>query len=198
MATYAPPPPRYGGRPRVDDRAALAGILYQLHTGIPWRLRCPPASSAAAARSSAGDGCATGNAQARTRSACAPSVGHQPVPIRRPRQAREQVPPVSPIGAASAGGLPVGCQHPRLDPVRSCDRRGPARQGAAWAAWAAAERLGVGAPCGASSRRNAWVCGQMRSWVIAIRCSAACSCRLPPRFSRCRCRLPEEAGMGTI
>ena len=24
------PPRRYGGRPRVDDRAALAGIVYQL------------------------------------------------------------------------------------------------------------------------------------------------------------------------
>jgi transposase len=32
------PPPRYGGRPRVDDRAALAGIVYQLRAGIPWRL----------------------------------------------------------------------------------------------------------------------------------------------------------------
>jgi hypothetical protein len=32
------PPPRYGGRPRVDDRAALAGIVYQLRTGVPWRL----------------------------------------------------------------------------------------------------------------------------------------------------------------
>jgi transposase len=31
-------PPRYGGRPRVDDRAALAGIVYQLRTGVPWRL----------------------------------------------------------------------------------------------------------------------------------------------------------------
>jgi transposase len=33
-----PPPCRYGGRARVDDRACLAGIVYQLHTGIPWRL----------------------------------------------------------------------------------------------------------------------------------------------------------------
>jgi len=33
-----PPPRRYGGRPRIDDRAALAGIVYQLRTGIPWRL----------------------------------------------------------------------------------------------------------------------------------------------------------------
>jgi transposase len=32
------PPPRCGGRPRVDDRAALAGIAYQLCTGAPWRL----------------------------------------------------------------------------------------------------------------------------------------------------------------
>src|SRR5215216_3569566 len=32
------PPSRYGGRPRVDDRAALAGIVYQLRTGVPWRL----------------------------------------------------------------------------------------------------------------------------------------------------------------
>jgi transposase len=29
-------PRRYGGRPRVDDRACLAGIVYQLRTGIPW------------------------------------------------------------------------------------------------------------------------------------------------------------------
>jgi transposase len=33
-----PPPRRFGGRPRVDDRAALAGIVYQLPTGVPWRL----------------------------------------------------------------------------------------------------------------------------------------------------------------
>jgi transposase len=32
------PPPRYGGLPRLDDRACLAGIVYQLRTGIPWRL----------------------------------------------------------------------------------------------------------------------------------------------------------------
>src|SRR5512132_1868892 len=33
-----PPLPRHGGRPRVDDRAALAGIIDRLHTGIPWRV----------------------------------------------------------------------------------------------------------------------------------------------------------------
>jgi transposase len=35
-----PPPRRSGGRPRVDDRAVLAGIVDQLRTGISWRL--PP------------------------------------------------------------------------------------------------------------------------------------------------------------
>jgi|SRR5512132_3677234 transposase len=29
---------RYGGRPRVNDRACLAGIVYQLRTGVPWWL----------------------------------------------------------------------------------------------------------------------------------------------------------------
>jgi transposase len=37
-AAAAPAPRRYGGRPCIDDRAALAGIVYQLRTGIPWRL----------------------------------------------------------------------------------------------------------------------------------------------------------------
>jgi transposase len=32
------PPRRYGGLPRIDDRACLAGIVYQLRTGVPWRL----------------------------------------------------------------------------------------------------------------------------------------------------------------
>jgi transposase len=31
------PPPRHGGRPRIDDRAALAGIVCQLRTGVSWR-----------------------------------------------------------------------------------------------------------------------------------------------------------------
>jgi transposase len=32
------PPRRYGGRPRINDRAALVGIVYQLRTGVLWWL----------------------------------------------------------------------------------------------------------------------------------------------------------------
>ena len=34
-----PPKPK-GGGPRVDDRAALTGILFVLKTGVPWEM--PP------------------------------------------------------------------------------------------------------------------------------------------------------------
>lgn len=32
-----PPPPQSRGRPRRDDRTVVAGILWRLATGVPWR-----------------------------------------------------------------------------------------------------------------------------------------------------------------
>lgn len=34
LPAYRPSPK--GGRPRMDDRAALTGILFVLKTGLPW------------------------------------------------------------------------------------------------------------------------------------------------------------------
>jgi transposase len=158
------PPPRYGGRPRVDDRACLAGIVYQLRTGVPWRL-LPPASSAAAAPSPAGGGCGTGNAPTSgggcidccltnsaatvgstgrgpvsTRLACAPSGGlpDRPEPDR-PRQAREQVSPAGRPPRHPAGGVPVGGQHARLAAAGGRGGCGRAGQGGAWSSRPAAQ-----------------------------------------------------------
>jgi transposase len=35
-----PPTPK-GGRPRIDDGAALTGIIFVLKSGIPWEMLCP-------------------------------------------------------------------------------------------------------------------------------------------------------------
>lgn len=32
------PDQRFGGRPRIDNRAALGGILFVFKTGIPWKM----------------------------------------------------------------------------------------------------------------------------------------------------------------
>lgn len=32
------PDQAFGGKPRIDNRAALGGILFVLKTGIPWRM----------------------------------------------------------------------------------------------------------------------------------------------------------------
>src|SRR5215212_12086353 len=32
------PPKLHGGRPRIDDRAALTGIIFVLKSGIPWEM----------------------------------------------------------------------------------------------------------------------------------------------------------------
>ena len=47
IQSAADPPSRCGGRPYARDRAALASIIKQLHTGIPLRLLPPPPASPA-------------------------------------------------------------------------------------------------------------------------------------------------------
>ena len=45
-----------------------------------------------------------------------------------------------------------------------------------------------------SSRAGGW----QRAWVIAMRCSAALSCRFPVRLSRCRARFDDHTGSGAV
>jgi transposase len=147
------PPRRYGGLPRVDDRTCLAGIVYQLRTGIPWRLlptrqvgcsrpvtcwrgcgtgsapACGSCSTSCWSSSAARAGW-TGRAPVWSRSACAPSWG---LPDRgrtdRPRQPRKQVPPAGRPRRDPAGGGLVSRQHPRLDAAGAAHRCSCAGQG---------------------------------------------------------------------
>jgi transposase len=56
------PPRRYGGRPRVDDRACLASIVYQLRSGVLWRL--PTRQLGCGSPVTCWRGCGTGSAPA--------------------------------------------------------------------------------------------------------------------------------------
>jgi transposase len=132
------PPRRYGGRARIDDRAALAGIVDQLRTGVPWRLL--PVREL---------GCGSPvTCWRRLRDGQRAGVWHQQlhhllleqlsrnsrldwsrtsldsISVRakrglpdwaepdRPRQARIQIPPAGRPQRDPAGGVPVSGQHP--------------------------------------------------------------------------------------
>jgi transposase len=55
------PPKPQGGRPRLDDRAALTGIIFVLKSGIPWEML--PKRWAVALELRAGDACVSGRRQ---------------------------------------------------------------------------------------------------------------------------------------
>jgi transposase len=121
--------------PGVDDRAALAGIIYQLHTGISWRLLptdqlgCgSPVTCWRRLRDwqRAGSGVSS-TTRSLTNSAAAAWLdwsrasldslsvrakhGGADVQFRRPWQARQQVPPAHRPARHPGSGRPVGGQH---------------------------------------------------------------------------------------
>jgi hypothetical protein len=171
------------------DPAAMTSVDSLCPT--PWRL-LPTASLAAAARSSAGDGCGTGNAPgygsgctrccwtssaatvvstgrgpAWTRSACAPNGG---LPDRaesdRPRQARLQIPSAGRAPRQPVGGRVVGGQHPRLDVAGANGGRGAGDQGP----------TGAGpSPANGSAGTGMWWSGRWRGWSATGGCRSATS-----------------------
>src|SRR6266540_843265 len=114
------PAPRYGGRPRVDDRAALAGIVYQLRTGVPWR-RLRDWQRAGVWRrlhqvlldQLGRDGQLDWSRASLDSLSVRAKRGraNRPEPDR-PRQARVQVPPADRSRWYSIGGRCVGGEHP--------------------------------------------------------------------------------------
>jgi transposase len=58
-----PPKPK-GGRPRVEDRAALGGIIFVLKSGIPWEM-LPQGMGCGSGSTCSGGACATGRRRAR-------------------------------------------------------------------------------------------------------------------------------------
>src|SRR6266545_4529098 len=101
------PAPRYGGRPRVDDRAALAGIVYQLRTGVPWRLHQVLLDQLGRDGQLDWSRASLDSLSVRAKRGRA----NRPEPDR-PRQARVQVPPADRSRWYSIGGRCVGGEHP--------------------------------------------------------------------------------------
>ncbi len=54
------PPKLQGGRPRIDNRAALTGIIFVLKSGIPWEMLPQEMVGCGSGVTCAGGGCESG------------------------------------------------------------------------------------------------------------------------------------------